>query len=155
MLLGRALSSVDSTARLYCCDSFAGLVKLGACDPHNSEGELNDAGPEEVTARLERFGVSNFELLCGVFPDETGELIADKRFGLCHVDVDTKQSAHDVFEWVWPRLRSGGVVVFQDYGFHRTPGISELVDGLRGRPGLTVVHNLNGNALVFRHDEAS
>ncbi|MCA9775511.1 MAG: class I SAM-dependent methyltransferase [Candidatus Eremiobacteraeota bacterium] len=155
VILGRALGSVDSVARLFCGDSFAGLVKIGACDPHNSEGELSDAGPEEVVARLEQFGVSNFELLCGVFPEETSERIADRRFSLCHIDVDTKQSAEDVFEWVWPRMSNGGVVVFQDYGFHRTPGISELVDGLRGRPGLTVVHNLNGNALVFRHDEAS
>ena len=67
-----------------------------------------------------------------------------------HIDVDTRRSAQEVAEWVWPRMPVGGVIVFQDYGFHRTGGIAAYVDELRGQPGLLVIHNLNGSALVVK-----
>ncbi len=70
-------------------------------------------------------GLSNVELLQGVFPDDTGERIADRTFRLCHVDVDVYQSAKDVFDWVWPRLSPGGVAVFDDYGFPACPGVTQ------------------------------
>lgn len=153
VILGRAMQAGGSTGRLLCCDSFEGLVKLSSHDPHNTVGELADAAPGDVEKKMRAFGVSNFEVLSGVFPDQTGDQVSERRFALCHIDVDTRHSASDVFWWVWPRLLNSGVVVFQDYGFHRTPGISGLVDELRGRPDMTVVHNLNGNALVFRCNE--
>lgn len=150
VILGRAILAAGFETGLCCCDSFSGLVKTTQHDPYNHDGELGDGCAETVRRKLEDFGISNFELLVGVFPDETGPQLGNRTFSLCHIDVDTRQSALDVFDWVWPQLVPGGVVVFQDYGFHRTPGISNLVDGLRGREGLTVVHNLNGNALVFK-----
>ena len=78
-----------------------------------------------------RSALTNVELLQGVFPDETADRIADSRFRLCHCDVDVYRSAKDVFDWVWPRLAPGGVVVFDDYGFPACPGVTKFVDEQR------------------------
>jgi O-methyltransferase len=55
------------------------------------------------------------QLLVGVFPEETGCLVEDRKFRFCHLDVDVYQSAADVVEWIWPRLVTGGLIVFDDY----------------------------------------
>jgi O-methyltransferase len=90
------------------------------------------------------------QLLQGIFPDATGPGIADRRFRLCHIDVDVYQSALDVFEWAWPRLSKGGVVVFDDYGFPACPGVTRFVDEQRGREDRLVLHNLNGHGIIVK-----
>ena len=52
-------------------------------------------------------GLTNVELLQGIFPEETAARVADRGFRLVHVDVDVYQSAKDVFDWAWPRLSAG------------------------------------------------
>jgi O-methyltransferase len=60
------------------------------------------------------------------------------------------ESAKQVTEWVWPRLASGGVIVYDDYGFPTCEGVTNLVnEHLQGRGALTL-HNLNGHAVVVK-----
>ena len=89
-------------------------------------------------------------LLQGIFPDDTAAAIAAERFRLCHCDVDVYRSAKDVFDWVWPRLASGGVVVFDDYGFPACPGVTKFVDEQRLLDDRLVLHNLNGHGIVVK-----
>jgi O-methyltransferase len=60
------------------------------------------------------------------------------------------RSAKDVFDWVWPRLEPGGMVVFDDYGFPACPGVTKFVDEQRLLGDRTVIHNLNGHGLVVK-----
>jgi O-methyltransferase len=133
------------------CDTFAGVVKTGDKDPGYQGGEHSDASAadvEELIARLELDGV---EILAGIFPDDTGHAIADRRFRLCHFDLDAYVSTSDAFDWVWPRLLPGGVAVFDDYGFPSTGGVTTFVEEQRREPGRTVIHNLNGHAVIVKH----
>lgn len=150
VILGRALMRCNSQAKLFCCDGFRGLSNVTSEDPYNWEGELSDSSVEAVEKRFATHRVEHYQILEGIFPADTGRQISEHRFSLCHIDVDTRRSAEDVLEWVWPRLVVGGVIVFQDYGFHRTPGITALVDSLRGKANMNIIHNLNGNALIFK-----
>ena len=118
---------------VYLCDTWKGVVKTGAIDTYYRDGKHDDASPRMVEKLVAELGLRNVELLQGVFPDETGEQIADRTFRLCHCDVDVYQSAKDVLDWVWPRLSPGGVVVFDDYGFPACPGVTKLVDEQRMR----------------------
>jgi O-methyltransferase len=95
-------------------------------------------------------GLQNVEILEGIFPDETGRLVENQRFRLCHIDVDVYQSAKDVVDWVWPRMPVGGVVVFDDYGFPHVRGVKKLVDELARRPGFFTIQNLNGHAVIIK-----
>jgi O-methyltransferase len=135
---------------VYLCDTWSGVVKTGAVDTYYEDGKHDNASPESVERLAGQLALSNVELLQGVFPDETGDRIADRTFRLCHCDVDVYQSAKDVLEWVWPRLSPGGVVAFDDYGFPACPGVTKLVDEQRMRGDRLLVHNLNGHGLLVK-----
>jgi O-methyltransferase len=90
------------------------------------------------------------ELLAGRVPRGHRAVDSDRNFRLCHCDVDVYQSAKDVFDWVWPRLAPGGVIVFDDYGFPACPGVTKFVDEQRLLDDRLVVHNLNGHGIVVK-----
>jgi O-methyltransferase len=66
----------------------------------------------------------------GIFPDETAAEL-EGPISLLHVDVDTYQSAKDIVEWALPRLPIGAKIVFDDYGFYESGGITRLVNEMR------------------------
>jgi O-methyltransferase len=135
---------------VYLCDTWAGVVKTGEVDTYYRDGKHDDASRETVAALATALGTTNVELLQGIFPDETAGRIVDTQFRLCHCDVDVYRSAKEVFDWVWPRLQPGGMVVFDDYGFPACPGVTKFVDEQRLLADRTVIHNLNGHGLVVK-----
>jgi O-methyltransferase len=140
---------VSPTAKVYLCDTFAGVVKAGAKDSYYKGGEHTDTSADIVRELVAQAGVENVEILVGMFPDDGGDSLAQKRFSFCHIDVDVYESGRAVFEWVWPKLNSGGIVVFDDYGFFMCDGITRLVNELAA-PGRTLIHNLNGHAILLK-----
>jgi O-methyltransferase len=135
---------------VYLCDTWTGVAKTGEVDIYYRDGKHDDASQAIVERLVTRMGLSNVELLQGVFPEDTGERISDRNVRLCHCDVDVYESAKGVLEWVWPRLAPGGVVVFDDYGFPACPGVTKLVDEQRMREDRLVLHNLNGHGLIVK-----
>jgi O-methyltransferase len=137
---------------VYLCDTFEGVVKAGRNDPGYEGGEHSDTSRHLVEELLGTLGVDNASILQGIFPDATAHLIPESTgFRFCHIDVDVYQSAKEAFQWAWPRICNGGIVVFDDYGFFGCEGVATLVDQeIRGLPGLIVLHNLNGHAVVVK-----
>jgi O-methyltransferase len=145
-IIGMA-SSRSKDTHLWLADTFIGVPKAGERDSLYKGGEHADTSEQSVRELLATLGVSNFTILRGVFPDDTGGEIKTGPFKFCHIDVDTYQSARDVFEWVWPHVVVGGIVVFDDYGFRGCEGVTSLVNELKAR-GLRVFYNLNGHAVI-------
>ncbi len=143
-----AALGIDDT--VYLCDTWRGVVKTGEHDTYYADGSHNDTSREIVAGVVGGLGLRNIELLEGVFPDETGGDVEAEALRLCHIDVDVYRSAKDVFVWAWPRLSSGGVVVFDDYGFPGCPGVTKFVDEQRGLDDRLVLHNLNGHGIVVK-----
>ena len=150
VLMATRAAALGLDEPVYLCDTWAGVVKTGDVDTYYRDGKHDDASRETVATLAAALGTTNVELLQGVFPDETADRIADNRFRLCHCDVDVYRSAKDVFDWVWPRLERGGMVVFDDYGFPACPGVTKFVDEQRLLGDRTVIHNLNGHGLVVK-----
>ena len=157
-VIARALADDPARSgerRIILADTFRGVVKASSRDSYYKGGEHANTSVDLVRDLLRSAGVPEVELLPGVFPDERGEEIADCRFALCHIDVDVYQSARDAFEWVWPRLVPGGLVVFDDYGFYGCEGVTSLIAELAGSQHgqecrITVVPSLSGQAWVTR-----
>jgi O-methyltransferase len=149
-LMAASATRFDIQDPVYLCDTWKGVVKTGEIDTYYRDGKHDNASRGIVEDLVSGLGLRNVELLEGVFPEETGDRIADRTFRLCHCDVDVYGSAKDVLEWVWPRLSTGGIVVFDDYGFPACPGVTKLVDEQRLRPDRLVLHNLNGHGLVVK-----
>ena len=137
---------------VFLCDTFRGVVKAGDKDSGYVGGEHADTSKATVLNLAAQMGLTNVEALEGIFPDVTGDRIADRRFRFCHIDVDVYESAAQSFAWVWPRLVPGGVVVFDDYGFYSCGGVTRFVDRMRGEPDRLVLYNINGHAIVIKRN---
>ena len=143
----------SSKKRLYVADTFRGVAKASDRDPYYVGGEHSDTSLDMVDRFLHSLATPEYRLLPGIFPDETAHLVPTSSIALCHIDVDVYDSARGVFDWVFPRLSVGGIVVFDDYGFYGCEGITSFVHELRVCNGLVVVANVNGHAVVIKTHE--
>jgi len=153
-LMAASARMAISSAQIILCDTFTGVVKASNMDSQYVGGEHSDASPEQVKELVARLSIDNILILQGIFPEETGDKVADRRFSLCHIDVDVYESARGVFDWVWPRLLIGGGVVFDDYGARYTDGVTRFVNERYGKPGSLTLHNLNGHAVMVKLAES-
>ena len=150
-LISKRMQMSNQKGTLYLADTFAGVVKIGEKDSYYVGGEHNDTSKEIVENFLRSLALNNFEILQGTFPDETADLIPGNiQFGLVHIDVDVYLSAKDCLDWVWDKLIVGGIVVFDDYGFHTCDGVTRLVEEQRQYNDRIVIHNLNGHGLLIK-----
>lgn len=149
-LMAARAKQLKASATIFLCDTFSGVVKASERDSHYQGGEHADTSVSIVQQLATRMGLDNIQLLQGIFPDTTGDKIESRRFSLCHIDVDVYESAKQVAEWVWPRLISGGIIVYDDYGFLSCEGVTNLVNERRQHPGAITLHNLNGHAIVVK-----
>ncbi|MFP4151698.1 MAG: TylF/MycF/NovP-related O-methyltransferase [Alkalispirochaeta sp.] len=138
---------------VYVADTFSGVAKAGPRDPYYAGGEHADTALDTVDLFLHSLDLRNYSLLEGIFPEETAHRVHDRKIAFCHVDVDVYESAKGVFEWVWPRVPLGGLIVFDDYGFYGCEGVTTLVHELRRRTDLVAIANLNGHAVFVRTQE--
>jgi O-methyltransferase len=149
-LMAEQAKKLKSSATVFLCDTFKGVVKTSDQDSHYFGGEHADTSADVVRQLATKMRLNNIELLEGIFPDITGGQIEDRKFSLCHIDVDVYESARQVAEWVWPRLVSGGIIIYDDYGFSACEGVTNLVNERHQNPGAVTLHNLNGHAIVVK-----
>lgn len=151
-IIAQQLSNTKSTATLYLADTFTGVAKAGAHDSFYTGGEHSDTSRHIVEDVLKnKSQYLHYKILKGIFPEDTANMIdANEQFGLCHIDVDVYDSAKDILEWVWNKLIQGGVVVFDDYGFHSCTGVTKLVEEYRNHSDRQIIHNLNGHAIMIK-----
>jgi len=151
-IMANQLSKLKSKTNLYLADTFEGVAKAGANDSFYTGGEHSDTSLHIVEDVLKnKAGYPYYKILKGIFPeDSAGKILANETFGLCHIDVDVYISAKDILEWVWGKLIPGGVVVFDDYGFHSCTGVTKLVEEYRFNNDRQIIHNLNGHALMIK-----
>ena len=149
-LLGRRAQLLKLGCEVFLCDTFEGVVKTGANDRSYFGGEHSDTSIPVVQELIDKLGLTNIRILKGIFPEETAGPVADRKFRLCHIDVDAYQSAKDVLHWVWPRLEIGAMIVFDDFGFVGTTGVTQLVHEEESREGLVCVQNINGHAVFIK-----
>ncbi|WP_222428666.1 TylF/MycF/NovP-related O-methyltransferase [Lutibacter sp. Hel_I_33_5] len=141
-------ASEDSDSKVYLADTFTGVVKATEEDTVYRGGEHSDTSDRIVNELLEKVKSKNSVVLIGVFPDDFPNLKIEK-IKLCHIDVDTYQSAKDIFEYSWARLEVGGAVVFDDYGFWTCEGITKYFNSLDLTDGFKI-HNLNGHGIIIK-----
>jgi O-methyltransferase len=153
-LLSNALFFEDKNAKIYLADTFAGVVKASDNDTNYIGGEHSDTSKDIVLNLLKEFETYNYEILSGVFPDEVDLPSNIQKLRLCHIDVDTYESALGVFNRVWDNIEEGGAVIFDDYGFWGCEGIAKLCNELVVK-NATFFYNLNGQAIFVKNSNSS
>jgi O-methyltransferase len=109
-------------------DSFEGLSDPSLVDGnHWSRGDLS-ISVNEVISNLSPFTIDkDFLIYQGWIPDRFDEL-NDREFSFVHVDVDLYQPTIDSFRFFYPRLKKGGILLCDDYGFDTCPGVKKAVE---------------------------
>jgi O-methyltransferase len=136
---------------VYLADTFTGVVKSSDWE-HYKDKAHDDTSEDLVIDFLKNtMGVSNFEILKGIFPEDTGERIKDKTLSFVYLDVDVYLSTKDAFNYVWNNVVTGGIVAFDDYGMlSACEGISRFVDEVKNDDDKIFIQNLNGQAYIIK-----
>jgi O-methyltransferase len=111
---------------VYGFDTFEGLpaVMWSEGEPH-AVGDFADTSFEAVRAALA--DCPNVALVQGLFPISAVGLFPNK-FAFVHLDFDFYESTRRALDWLIPRMSPGGVIVFDDYEWHRCPGVKRAID---------------------------
>jgi O-methyltransferase len=147
-IMGEANKKATSST-LYLADTFKGVAKAGKQDTIYKGGEHADTSETIVKKLMQKAGLTKYKILKGIFPDAFKNKLDIKKLKICHIDVDTFESARGVFEYAWPRMVSKGVVVFDDYSAWGCEGVTKYVNGLNLKDGV-FIHNLNGHAIMIK-----
>jgi len=149
-IVARKLALLNSSVELYLADTFTGVAKATDKDKFYAGGEHADTS-QEIVETLLKGKYHNYKILKGIFPEDSSHLIpADQVFGYCHIDVDVYESSKDIVNWIWDRMIIGGVIVFDDYGFHTCDGVTTYVNEQKSKSDRIVIHNLNGHAVMIK-----
>lgn len=132
----------------HLCDSFSGLSAPLAVDgDHWTQGDLST--PESAVAHT----LSDFDHYVvhkGWIPDCFSGL-QSSRFSFVHIDVDLYQPTRDAFQFFYPRMNTGGLILFDDYGFSTCPGAKRAVDEIIGElPAQRLILLPTGQAFLIK-----
>jgi O-methyltransferase len=136
---------------VYLADTFEGVVKSSDWEHYNDKAH-DDTDEGLVHNFLTKdIGVKNFKILKGIFPEDTGHKVKNKKLAFVYLDVDVYQSTKDAFEYVWENVSPGGIVAFDDYGMvSACAGISKFVNEIKDDVDKLFLPNLNGQAYVIK-----
>ena len=115
----------NTTKNLYLLDSFCGIPKINQYDNFWKVGDFADCDLVKVKNFLSNY--QNVFFIDGVFAN-TIQKIKDKKFCFCHIDVDVYDSVLFVLDFIYDKVNSGGVILFDDYGDFVSAGAKKAVD---------------------------
>lgn len=124
-MLAALLHDAAPAKRLHLFDTFEGMPETDAQKDLHKKGDFSDTSLAAVKAYL---GEGDRVVFHPGFIPSTFSGLEAEHIAFAHVDVDIYRSIMDCLDFIWPRLSSGGVVVFDDYGFPTCPGARQAVD---------------------------
>jgi O-methyltransferase len=133
--------------KLHLFDSFRGMPETDEKLDVVRKGDFSDTSLEKV--RRVVGNPNRVEFHPGWIPD-TFRGMSDAQVALAHVDVDIYRSVLDCCEFIYPRLNTGGVMVFDDYGFATCPGARKAVDEFFADKPETPIVLQTGQAIAIR-----
>jgi O-methyltransferase len=133
--------------KLHLFDTFSGMPETDEKLDIHREGDFSDTNLE--TVRRVVGNPERVEFHPGWIPDTFRDM-SDAQVALAHVDVDIYRSILDCCEFIYPRLKTGGVLVFDDYGFPCCPGARKAVDEFFADKPETPIVLQTGQAIAIR-----
>jgi len=151
-MLSKLIQDLDLDCTLHLFDTFEGMPETNPELDLHQAGDFEGTSLEDVKNRIYSAWGKNDERVQfhqGFIPDTFKDLSVD-RIAFAHVDVDIYKSVLDSCEFIYPRLATGGFLIFDDYGFPTCPGARKAVDHLfHEKPEFPLVLP-TGQALVIK-----
>jgi O-methyltransferase len=148
LLLARVLNGRTSKT-LYLFDSFEGLPEVDTeKDPWFQKGQYLAGCVIEVEELLR-----DYQCIVNIRPGwipKTFEGLESRHYAFVHIDVDIYQSNLDCCKYFYPRMVSGGMMLFDEYAFAAAAGEKQAVDEFfADKPEIPIVL-VTGQALVLK-----
>lgn len=108
----------NSTKKYYMIDSFQGLS-----EKHSSVAEMQNVGGyyarnnpwyDEIVQNFGKF--ANTKIIKGFVPDVLSDVDVEK-IAFLSIDMNTTIPEKEALEFFWDKIVSGGIIIFDDYGF--------------------------------------
>ena len=139
-------ANVDKTLYLY--DTFEGIP-----DAYNSENRSNAVYEQEpdlferVTSRFS--GYPNVRVVQGIVPD-TFQAEVPEAIALLHLDMNSARSEIEALEVLYDRVVSGGIIIFDDFGW--TGYVKQTVAEIdfMKRRGVSILELPTGQGMVIK-----
>jgi len=136
-----------SGKKVHLFDTFEGLPQpTKPIDIHN-KGEFN-VPFDKVEAFFQDTPEAVFHK--GFFPDTTKGL-EELQYSFVHIDADLYQSTLDGFDYFYPRMCKGGIILLDDYEWPHTPGVKKAVEEwMKDKPERIIVSSLDHQAFIIK-----
>ncbi len=119
----RLMCEMKGDKQLHLFDTFEGLPPAAEIDRNIHRVGQYCAGLESVRDYLKEYDQVYFHK--GLFPDSTAG-VEDRAYALVHFDVDLYEGTKACFEYFYPRMAAGGVMISHDYDW--ASGVRKAVD---------------------------
>ncbi len=141
------LRQAPQPRELHLFDTYAGMPET---DPERDLHRAGDFSDTSLAGVRKAVGTDPFiHYHPGFVPDTFAGREGD-RIAFAHIDLDIYPGILASCEFIYPRLASGGFLVFDDYGFMSCPGARQAVDEFfAARPEVPLVLP-TGQAVVFK-----
>lgn len=130
-LLRREILASESVKRLYLFDSFDGMAVVSAQKDRHNIADFKDTSlghVQKVVCGSEGDDPKSIAVFRKGWIPQTFEGLEDRRFCFAHIDLDLYDSILDSLAFIYPRLSSRGIIIFDDYGFASCPGARKAID---------------------------
>jgi hypothetical protein len=133
--IGRTALRMAPSKKVFGADTFEGHPSGSPEDipPDNRivhhKGLFSGTDYNRVSNMLRQNHLENTFLLKGMLGD-TLPTLGERTFCFAHLDLDLYVSTKQALEFIEPRLVSGGMIIFDDYGGFETPGVEKAVSEL-------------------------
>jgi len=99
-----------------------------------------------------KFKLRNTKVFKSKFPNNLGRSFKNKKFKLCHLDVNTYKSTKNSFQFIKNKMIKGGVIVFDDYGIHTVDSIKKFIDEIskKYKKDYSFVYNYMGQCILIK-----
>jgi O-methyltransferase len=136
----------NANCKLHLFDTFEGMPET---DPRRDLHKRGDFFDTSLATVKERVGRSELTVYHPGFIPNTFTGLESNEIVFAHVDVDIYQSVLDCCAFIVPRLKRGGFIVFDDYGFPSCPGARQAVDEFFGETRWNPLVLSTGQAVIF------
>ncbi len=132
IFMGYVLQKLDSRAKLYALDTYAGMPTTDKLRDAHNEGDFVDANVEDFRSQLARVGLEDtVSIVQGLFQDTLPPLLdTNVRFGLAHIDCDIYSGVKYSQDAIWPAMCRGGYIAYDDAEVSSCLGATEAVEEL-------------------------
>ena len=126
------INSLKEDIVFHIFDSFEGLSDTEPVDRYEHDNRNIESIKRQFACSMDtvKENLKAFDFIKyykGWIPERFVE-VKDKSFSFVHIDVDLYQPIFDSFEFFYPRLSTGGIMVFDDYGCIQFPGAKKAID---------------------------